>query len=314
MSRTNSLMHTLSVVTTTFNSEKFIDEFVLRTLDVMRQSPITLEKIIIIDDGSTDQTVTKLESIQKKHFEVEYVVLSRNFGHHQAILEGLRHAQSDLIFLIDSDLEEIPENFTPVFEKFLQEKADVVFGVQKKRRGNWIERIQGIFFYDILTRILGIRIPKNLLTTRLMTKEYVQAVLEYPERQVFLAGIFSDAGFKQVPLALSKLRRNESNYTLKRKMIMSLRMATSFSVRPLQLLAGFSLIYFLFSLCVTILLVARFFFFGDTLSGWTSLMLSVWISSGVISVILSLISIYVSELLIESKNRPRSIARKNETK
>jgi putative glycosyltransferase len=307
-----NIIKTISVVTTTYNSEKFIDEFVHRTLKAINECPVKLEKIIIVDDGSTDLTQQKLNVLSKRHIEVTVLTLSRNFGHHLAILEGLRHAESELVFLIDSDLEEIPENFSTIYERFSMEDVDVVYGVQERRRGGVIEKLQGVFFYDFFSRFLGVPIPKNLLTSRLMTKEYVHAILAYPERQVFLAGIFLDAGFNQISLNLNKLRINKSNYTFKKKVLLSLRMATSFSVKPLYYLAAFSFAYFLFSMGTASFLFLRQLFIDDALSGWTSIMLSVWISTGVMSVILSIISVYLAQLLIESKKRPRSIVRINE--
>jgi putative glycosyltransferase len=145
-----------------------------------------------------------------------------------------------------------------------------------------------------------------------MTKEYVNAILAYPERQVFLAGIFMDAGFHQVALNLKKLRINKSNYTFKSKVMLSLKMATSFSVKPLYYLAGFSFTYFLFSIAFASFLLLRQLFIDESISGWTSIMLSVWISTGAMSVILAVISVYLAQLLIESKKRPRSIVRINE--
>jgi putative glycosyltransferase len=281
-------------------------------LKTIKECPVKLEKIIIVDDGSTDQTQEKLNVLSKRHTEVTVLKLSRNFGHHLAILEGLRHAESELVFLIDSDLEEIPENFSKIYKRFSMENVDVVYGVQERRRGGVLEKLQGVFFYDFFSRFLGVPIPKNLLTSRLMTKEYVDAILAYPERQVFLAGIFLDAGFNQVSISLNKLRINKSNYTFKKKVLLSLRMATSFSVKPLYYLAGFSFAYFVFSMGTASFLFLRQLFIDDALNGWTSIMLSVWISTGVMSMVLSIISVYLAQLLIESKERPRSIVRINE--
>lgn len=312
MLKSSNSIPTISVVTTSFNAEKFIEEFVLRTLRAIRERPVKLEKIFVVDDGSTDLTVKNLLNLSKIHTEVEILTLSRNFGHHIAILEGLRHSQSDLVFLIDSDLEEIPENFSRIYDRFCMEKVDVVYGVQEKRRGGVIEKLEGIFFYNFLARFFGVSIPKNLLTSRLMTKEYVDAILMFPERQVFLAGIFAEAGFNQVPINLEKLRRRKSNYTFKEKLTLSLKMATSFSVKPLFVLAGFSLAFFLFSIGVACFLLLRQLFLADSLSGWTSIMLSIWVCTGIVSVILSVFSIYLAQLLIESKKRPRSIVKINE--
>src|SRR5262249_3388596 len=132
------------------------------------------------------------------------VDLSRNFGHHKAMMTGLDHARGDLVFLIDSDLEEDPECMREFAIEMSRTKADVVFGVQETRRGSWFQRVSGNLFFDLFNAVTGIAMPKNMVTARLMTKRYVDALVLHREQEVFIGGLWHITGFKQVPFAVVK--------------------------------------------------------------------------------------------------------------
>ncbi|MGH9548808.1 MAG: glycosyltransferase family 2 protein, partial [Terriglobales bacterium] len=124
----------LSIVTTLYASAPYLEEFYARTCVVAERVTSDFE-IILVNDGSPDNSLEIALSLYRKDARVRIVDLSRNFGHHKAMMTGLAHARGDMVFLLDSDLEEEPELLNTFYEKLQQTGADVVFGVQQKRKG-----------------------------------------------------------------------------------------------------------------------------------------------------------------------------------
>ena len=131
--------------------------------------------------------------------------LSRNFGQHKALLAGLARARGRRVFLIDSDLEEEPELLERFAAVFDASGADVVYGVQKTRRGGWFERFSGSLFYRVFNALSDQSIPKNAITARLMSRRYVRCLVKHRDRDVFIDGLWAATGFRQVPLRVTKL-------------------------------------------------------------------------------------------------------------
>ena len=171
----------VSVVTTSFNSSIHINKFIKEGRRFIFQKNLDYE-IIIVDDGSSDDSVKKIRQIQNQTNQIILIGLSRNFGHHPAISCGLKHAK-DLIFLIDNDLEEDPKIFNNFFKELNANDLDLVYGEQRSRRGNLVEKLSGNLYYFFLKNILGFKIPKNMLTARLMRREYLDAYLKFNESE-----------------------------------------------------------------------------------------------------------------------------------
>ena len=171
LERTEDLqtVDTISIVTSIYRSEETIEEFIDRALAAV--SPFATEvKVIVVDDGSPDRSAEIVRDIVDRDPRVILVQLSRNFGHHRALIAGLEKARGELVLLIDSDLEEEPEHFGAMFKLMRSSAADAVYGVQKKRKGNWLERVSGELFYDIFSALSEIRLPRNVSTLRLMRR------------------------------------------------------------------------------------------------------------------------------------------------
>ena len=143
--------------------------------------------------------------------------LSRNFGHHKAMMTGLAHARGERVFLIDSDLEEEPEWLISFARRWSAMRCDVVYGVQEDRKGGWFERWSGHWFYSVF-RADRHGPAENIMTARLMSRRYVNALLSYREREVFMAGLWQITGFDQRPQPVTKHATSGTTYTLRRKM------------------------------------------------------------------------------------------------
>jgi len=299
----------LSIVATLYRSAPHIEEFCRRAARTARDMIGDDYEIILVNDGSPDDSLDIAVAMTESDTHVKLVDLSRNFGHHKAMMTGLVHARGRHIFLIDSDLEEEPEWMIPFFSHMNKNKCDVVYGVQERRKGNWLERWTGAWFYVIFNLLSGIDLPRNIVTARLMTRRYVEALLRHEEREVFLAGLWMITGFDQKPLSVRKHSLNKSNYTIRRKLYILINSVTSFSNAPLFGIFVVGVTIFALSLLFTLYTILNWLFLSSPPSGWTSLIVSVWMLGGMIISFIGVIGVYLSKIYVETKRRPYTIVR-----
>lgn len=297
----------LSIVATLYKSEPYIDEFYQRASDAATKLFGLDYEIVLVNDGSPDNSLDKAVVLSKHDEKVKVVNLSRNFGHHKAMMTGLKHAKGELVFLIDSDLEEQPEWLVLFYEKMNATQADVVYGVQETRKGGWFERLSGGLFYKAFNLFGHVKIPENLVTTRLMSKDYVQALVLHQETDFFIAGLWQLTGFDQVEIRLTKLSTSPTTYSLGKKLSLLVNAVTAFSNYPLILIFYFGVSVSLLSVTYILFLIANWFIYDTPLQGWTSLIASVWLFGGLILAALGVIGIYLGKVFIEVKRRPYTI-------
>lgn len=299
----------LSIVTTLYKSSPYVNEFYSR-MSIEAQKITDDYEIIFVDDGSPDDSLEKAVSLYEKDNKVKVIELSRNFGHHKAIMTGLSHTMGEFVFLIDSDLEEEPELLRIFWNELHKEKdLDVVYGVQESRKGGWFERWSGRLFWKLINFMSPITIPSNIITARLMTSKYNQSLIAYKENEIFLGGLFAHTGYKQKAVEVKKGSQSPSTYTLTRKLLLLVNAVTSFSSKPLIYIFYIGLITTFFSTIFILKLVIDKLFFGLTFEGWTSLIVSVWFFGGLIILLLGIIGIYLSKIFIEVKQRPYTIVK-----
>lgn len=300
----------LSIVATLYQSSRHLQEFHARCSSVARQLVGHDYEIVLVNDGSPDDSLERAIELTQADEHVVVVDLSRNFGHHKAMMTGLAHASGDEVFLIDSDLEEPPECLL-AFAEQLRSKAtcDMVYGVQAERKGSWFERWSGGLYWKLMNRLSGLSLPANVLTARLMTRRYVDALLQHRERETFVAGLCHITGFHQESSVVLKLSTSGSTYTLRRKLALMVNSVTSFSAAPLVAIFYLGLIIFSFACLYTIYLVVYWLFFSYTMAGWTSVMVSIWLLGGLVLCCMGVIGIYLSKIFSETKGRPYSIVR-----
>lgn len=299
----------LSIVTTMYHSFPYIQQFYDRICAVAKQITEDYE-IILVNDGSPDDSLDIAVALYEKDPKVRVIDLSINFGHHKAMMTGLMHAEGELVFLIDCDLEEEPE----LLERFYAEHkknddVDVVYGVQKARKGRFVEKISGNIFYWMFNLFSSYPVPSNLVTARLMSKRYVDSLVKHKDREVFMAGLWAITGFKQVPLMVAKHDKGNSSYNLRRKISILVNSITSFSNKPLLLIFYLGIVILFISSLAALHLVIRRVFFGVLLAGWPSLMVTIWLLGGLTIFCVGIIGIYLSRIFTETKERPYTIIR-----
>jgi putative glycosyltransferase len=300
----------LSVVTTLYYSEGYVEEFYARVVAAVTK--VTNEyEILFVNDGSPDLALQKVMDLQKTDKRIVAIDLARNFGHHRAIMTGLQYTEGDFIFLIDSDLEEEPELLSLYWDELNGDnQIDVVYGVQRRRKGGILERSIGHAWYLLFSFLSDIEYPANSLTARLMSRRYVDSVLKFSEKELELWGVFVLAGFNQKPMGVSKGSKGSSTYTLRRKIRMTANSITSFSSKPLVVSFFLGFIMTLVSLCFVIYLLVQRLIYAKIVEGWTSTLVSIWFIGGIIILSLGIIGVYLSKIFLEIKNRPLTVIRK----
>jgi putative glycosyltransferase len=299
----------LSIVTSLYKSEPYIEEFYRRVTQTVGKLNVPTYEIVFVNDGSPDRAKDLALIFLAADPHVVLVDLSRNFGHHKALLTGLAYARGERIFLLDSDLEEDPELLVQLAEEMDRRGCDVVYSMQETRRGGWFERISGHLYYWTMNAVSGIDFPSNLLTLRLMTRRYVESLLLYREREVLLNGIAHLTGYEQAIVLVAKHRRNTSTYSFARRLGLVLLSAISFSDRPLKWIfyTGFGITFLGFIYMAYILI--RYLSFGIGVSGFTSIIISIWLIGGITFLFLGTIGIYIATIFSETKQRPNTIVR-----
>ncbi|MGB5919208.1 glycosyltransferase family 2 protein [Arcobacter sp.] len=301
---------TLSIVTTLYKSSPYIDEFYTR---ISKEAVKITEdyEIILVDDGSPDDSLQKAVALYEKDSKVKVIELSRNFGHHKAIMTGLSHAKSEFVFLIDSDLEEEPELLGKFWEALHKEKElDVVYGVQESRKGGWFEKWSGDMFYKTFNYFSGIKIPKNFLTVRLMSQNYVENLTSFEEKEVVFSILTVLTGFNSKAFEVNKLEHSPTTYSTFAKIKLLFNVITASSARPLWLAFNLGFCITLASVFYIIYLIYRKIFYGIVIDGWTSVMVSIAFFGGLIILFLGIIGIYLAKIFTEVKNRPLTIIKK----
>ena len=268
--------------------------------------------LIFVDDGSTDLTLHEIKklAIQDKH--IRYVSFSRNFGHQAAIKAGLDKADGDCVITLDGDMQHPPQLIPQLLEKW-EEGYDMVYTVRKEdKKLPFTKRVTSNLFYRIINRLSDIKIEKGAADFRLMNRNVVDVLKNLQEFEPFFRGLVKWAGFKQVAIEYQPDQRKsgESKYTSKKMIKFALQGITSFSIRPLYaaiyigfLCAAFSTLYIPYAIYS--------YYFGYTISGWTSVIVIIVFFGGLQLMILGIIGIYLGKLFMQNKHRPIYIVKES---
>lgn len=308
----------ISVVTTLYNSAPFIEEFLKETLQTIKDIGFQSYEIILVNDGSPDDSLGIAINLKRtfyKNENIKIIDLSRNFGHHYAALCGLEHSRGNLVFFIDSDLEVPPTTLKLFYEKYLEVKekndVDVVYGYQSNRIGKWSEKYSAQLFWKLFNFLSNIKVPENILSERLMTKRYVDALLQMNDRNVFLGGMFYWVGFNQIGVDITRQKKREkSNYSLIKKIVLFINAITSFSSYPLYLLFWIGIFMFFTTTLIILFLIIRKIIFPDTiLIGYTSITVLLLHIEGLTILVVSILGLYIAKLFNQSLERPKYIVK-----
>jgi len=299
----------ISVVTTMYRSASYIKEFYERTLEALGDD-FEEREIVIVNDGSPDNSHEVVQELMQDNDDIVLVELSRNYGHHNAAMEGIRQATGDLIFYSDCDLEEPPELVSTFHKEWLKDQSyDLLYGVQEERTGGFFRRLGGSLFYKVINFLSAAEIPHNVSMTRFMTRKFVDDLLKYDERNFYIDGIFALTGYKQKALIVPKIYKGDTTYNLGRKLNLAIEGLLSQSDRLLLAVFFSGLLISLVSALFVLYLFYQKLIHAITIDGWTGLMVSVWFLGGVIILSIGIVGLYVGKIFIETKKRPHVIVK-----
>lgn len=296
----------LSIVSTVFRSEATITRFIDRVRDVAKDFDGSYE-IVLVNDGSPDRSRDMILDQAQVHRDIKFIELSRNFGHHEALRTGIEHAQGDVIFLLDSDLEEDPAWFHILHDKLRETKADLVCGVQVKRKGKVFEQFSGALFYAVFNRLSHVQIVPNATVARVMTKKFATSIVAYEERTAFLPGLFAYSGFKQATVPVNKHSKKDTSYSVRRRLSLGINAITSFSSRPLQYIFAVGLMGVMVSVALLAIAIMQRLWAGVEPTTVTAILISMWLLGGMIISAIGLVGFYVTRIFDEVKARPKVI-------
>lgn len=292
-----ALDYTKEVLTTKMNSlieDKLIDKN---------------SKVVLVDDGSKDNTweeITKIHETNKLYIGIK---LSRNKGHQNALLAGLMYARdhADISISMDADLQDDVNVIDEMVDKY-SHGCDIVYGVRNSRKkDSFFKKITAEGFYKFM-KLMGVDIVFNHADCRLMSKKALEGLSEYKEVNLFLRGIVPQIGYKTDVAYYARNERvaGESKYPLKKMISFAMDGITSFSVKPLRLITGIGFIILVLSFIV--LIYSLFMkIIGNTVSGWTFIVCSIWLIGGIQTLCLGVIGEYIGKIYNEVKARPRYI-------
>lgn len=302
----------LYIIVPCYNEEEAIELSAKRLLDKLQQlesDKLVSDKsrIVFVDDGSKDRTWELIESLYKSNGNIIGLRFAHNRGHQNAILAGMMYAKDycDFTITIDADLQQ-DINAMELFINDYVAGNEIVFGVRSSRNTDgFFKKTSATLFYKIM-RFLGCSIYENSADYRLMSAKALDALSEYSEVNLFLRGIIPDIGLKSsvVHFEVFPREQGESKYSLSKMLTLAADGITSFSIRPIRLVFAMGAMSMLVGFIMIIHIIYEHYF-GYTVSGWSSILMSVWLLGGAILLSLGIIGEYVGRNYMETKRRPR---------
>ncbi|MCQ2497556.1 MAG: glycosyltransferase family 2 protein [Lachnospiraceae bacterium] len=304
----------LYVVVPCYNEEEVLLETSSRLLAklnilVSKQIISAKSKILFVDDGSKDATWQMIKSFNEKNKMVTGVKLSNNKGHQNALMAGIMTAmqKADIVISMDADLQDDIEVIDDMICKY-SDGCDIVYGVRKNRdKDSFWKRFTANTFYKMMNW-LGAKTVSNHADYRLMSKRALEALSGYKEVNLFMRGMIPTLGFKSGIVYYERAERfaGESKYTIGKMFSLAINGATSFSVKPIRMITWLGFFVFIGSIAIFIYSLIRHFM-GETIRGWTTLMVSIWAIGGLILLALGVVGEYIGKIYLETKGRPRYI-------
>jgi glycosyltransferase involved in cell wall biosynthesis len=294
----------LSVVIPVFNESSLIDELIKRVVANVKLITDDYE-IIIVDDGSQDNTWNSIENEAKSESRIKGIKFSRNFGHHYAITAGLHNSNGEWVVVMDGDLQDRPEVIPDLYKK-AQVGFDVVFVSRQNRPEALYYRIAQKVFYWILRSLSGLDFDSRQANFSIINKKVVEAFKTFPENSRFYGSTIRWLGFRRDFIVADHGKRHSGkpSYTIKKRIDLASDIILSFSERPLKFAISLGLFMSISSTLMSVWIVYGSLKWGFTVLGWSSLISVTLFSTGIILIVIGISGIYIGEIFKQVKNRP----------
>ncbi|MEE3384894.1 MAG: glycosyltransferase family 2 protein [Prevotella sp.] len=301
----------LATVSPCYNEEEVLDSSAERLTELFQKmiaaGKITSDsKMVFVNDGSTDRTWDIINRLHDSNSLVRGIDLAHNSGHQNAIMAGMMTAKewADAVITIDADLQDDLDALEKMVD-YCNEGYDIVYGVKVSRKADpLLKRFSAETFYKLQSS-MGVKSVFNHADFRLMSKRALDMLQGYGERNLYLRGLIPMIGLKSTTVddVIKERKAGKSKYSLKKMLNLALDGITSFSVRPIYGIIYLGLFFVLISLVIGVYVVHALFC-GTAVPGWSSLMLSVWFTGGMIMIAIGMVGIYIGKIYMEVKNRP----------
>jgi len=307
MSKTISYTKLISCVVPVYNEDTLIAEFIATLDNTLKGFPYRYE-IVIVDDGSQDNTSTIIQQLRSQ-LPLRYIRFSRNFGKEKALSAGLDYAQGDAVILIDGDFQH-PLELLSDFIKYWEDGYDMVYAVRQNRADeSWLKRACAKTFYQFTSKINRINIPANAGDFRLLDKKIVKALQQLPERNRFMKGLYSWVGFKQlaVPFEVQPRKSGTSQWSFYSLLDLAITGITSFTAFPLRMIALGGIGVATFAILYAGWIIFSTLMFGIQTPGWATIVTAITFFGGLQLFALGVVGEYIGRVFDEVKHRPHYI-------
>ncbi len=276
--------------------------------DLLQKGKISPQsRILFVNDGSKDHTWEIISALHRQNVIFSGLNLSKNRGHQNALLAGLMTVMDicDVTISLDADLQDDIDAIDEMLAQY-QEGCEIVYGVRSKRgTDTFFKRFTAQTFYKFM-KLLGVNTVYNHADYRLMSRKALKALSEFGEVNLFLRGIVPMVGYQTGTVSYERRERfaGDSKYPLKKMLAFALEGITSLSIKPIRLITVLGLLISVVSILIGIYSLAQYFL-GNTVTGWTSIVLSIWCVGGLILFSLGIVGEYIGKIYLETKHRPR---------
>ncbi len=300
---------TVCIVVPVYNEEGNIPALTRAVAEVMAPLPYTYY-LLFVDDGSTDGTADLLRAMSRELAHIRYLLLSRNYGHQAALKAGIDSSDADAVITLDGDGQHPPALLAALLQRW-EEGFDVVYTLRQDPPDMpWLKKMSSALFYRLLARLSNLDLEPGSADFRLINRKVADELRQIREQDIFLRGMIRWLGFRQSALPYTPAGRlsGTSKYSWKKMTILALQGITSFSTRPLYIA-----IYIGFAISLLSLLYVPFalwsYWYGHTVSGWVSLIVTVSFLGGLQLIILGIIGLYLGKMFMQTKGRPLYVIR-----
>jgi glycosyltransferase involved in cell wall biosynthesis len=297
----------ISIVVPVYNSNHFLDKLLLAVETQKQASNWNLE-LILVDDGSRDNSYSKIEELSKEYPYIKGIKLARNFGHQAAVRTGLSFCKGDYVAIIDDDLQD-PPNLLPGFIDYLDNGYDVAFGVRRKRKENLLKKISYRVFYRVLRQMSSVDIPLDTGDFCVMKKKVVENMLNLQEKNPYLRGMRAWVGFNQIGVEYERQSRIEgqSGYTLTKLLRIAFDGIFSFSRIPIRFITFLGFLGLGFAILYSMYLLWEYFNIGINVRGYTTIVFLLLFFGSLNLICLGVIGEYIVRIYDETLSRPHSV-------
>lgn len=299
-------MNTLTIIVPCFNEADVLVDFI-STVNLQTQELPLIKKYLLINDGSTDDTLDIMKNLSETFDNIFYLSFSRNFGKEAAILAGLEASDGDFVTIMDADLQDPPFLLTEMYKDMLEGQYDIVGCRRISRKGEpFIRSFLSRSFYWVINHLSHTEIPSGVRDFRLMTRQVVNEILRLTEVNRFSKGLLAWVGFKTKYLSYENIERKagKTSWRFWQLISYSIDGIVNFSDAPLNFATLMGFISFIISMLLAAFYTFKTLIFGDPVQGFPTLITLLLLIGGIQLFALGIIGKYIGKIFLETKHRP----------